>query len=67
MNGEKLEKDLWKSISSIPSKARFDGFQLAVVGRLGSRWRQLLLNIIKLILIMRYVPISLENGQISDT
>ena len=60
MNGDKLEKDLWKAISSIPSKARFDGFQLAVVGRLGSRWRQLLLNIIKLILIMRYVPISLK-------
>jgi len=60
MNGEKLEEDLWKSISSIPSKARFDGFQLAVIGRLGPRWRHLLLNIIKLILIMRYVPTSLK-------
>jgi len=60
MNDENLEKDLWKSISSIPTKARFEGFQLAVVGRFGAKWRQLLLKIVKLILIMRYIPQCLK-------
>jgi len=55
-----LEKNLWKAISSTPSKARFEGFQLAVVGRFGARWRNLLLQIIKLILTMRYVPTALK-------
>ena len=59
-NGEELERSLWKAISSSPTKARFEGFQLAVVGRFGARWRKLLLNIIKLILVMRYVPTALK-------
>jgi len=59
-NGDELEKSLWKAISSTPSKARFEGFQLAVVGRFGARWRNLLLRIIKLILIMRYIPTALK-------
>ena len=59
-NGDTLEKGLWKSLASIPSKARFEGFQLAVLGRFSIRWRKLLLKIIKLILIMRYVPVELK-------
>jgi len=59
-NGEDLEGKLWRAISSTPSKARFEGFQLAVVGRFGTRWRKLLLNIVKLILVMRYVPTALK-------
>jgi len=55
-----LEKNLWKAIATVPTKARFEGFQLAVVGRFASRWRQLLFKIIKLILIMRYVPAALR-------
>ena len=58
--GEEIEKKLWKAIATIPSKARFEGFQLAVVGRFASRWRNLLLKIIKLILIMRYIPPALR-------
>jgi len=58
--GKKLERNLWKAIATIPSKARFEGFQLAVVGRFASRWRKLLLKIVKLILIMRYIPPALR-------
>jgi len=59
-NEDTLEKGLWKSIASVPSKARFEGFQLAVLGRFSIRWRRLLLQIVKLILIMRYVPSILK-------
>ena len=55
-----ITESFFKSISSIPTKARYDGFQLAVLGRFGRRWQIQLLNIIKLILIMRYVPSSLK-------
>ena len=58
---ETVEKFFWKAIASVPSKARFDGFQLAVIGRFGQRWQKLLLQIIKLLLlVMRYVPESLK-------
>ena len=60
MNDDNVEEKLWKSIASIPTKARFEGFQLAVVGRFGEIWRQLLLKIVKLILVMRYVPSCLK-------
>jgi len=59
-NDENLEKNLWKAISSIPTKARFEGFQLAVIGRFGLKWRKLLLKIVKLILVMRYIPPCLK-------
>jgi len=59
-NEETLEKGFWKSIASVPSKARFEGFQLAVLGRFSVRWRKMLFKIIKLILIMRYIPSSLK-------
>jgi len=55
-----VEESFWKAIASVPSKARHDGFQLAVIGRFGKRWQTQLLNIIKLLLIMRYVPESLK-------
>ena len=60
MNDDDIEEKLWKAISSIPTKARFEGFQLAVIGRFGHKWRQLLLKIVKLILVMRYVPPCLK-------
>ena len=61
MNEDKeITESFFKSIASVPSKARYDGFQLAVLGRFGRRWQLQLLNIIKLILIMRYVPSSLK-------
>ena len=59
-NEETLEEAYWKSLSSIPGKARHDGFHLSVLGRFGSRWRQCMLDIIKLILIMRFVPNTLK-------
>jgi len=55
-----ITKYFWKALSSVPSKARFDGFQLAVIGRFGRRWQLLLLSIVKLLLIMRYVPPDLK-------
>ena len=46
----------WKAIASTPGKARYDGFQMAVVGRFGKRWQMCLLNLCKLVLIMRFIP-----------
>jgi len=60
-NDETFDKLFWKSLASVPGKARFEGFHLSVVGRFGSRWHYCLLHIIKLILIMRYVPNSLKS------
>jgi len=57
MNDEDfIRKKLNKSINSIPGKARFDGFHLAVLGRFHTCWRELTWKIIKLILITRYMP-----------
>jgi len=58
-----IESHLWKCLASVPGKARFDGFQLATIGRFGSRWRKALLNIIKIIFIMRYIPAELKQIQ----
>jgi len=61
MNEEdNVDKLYWKALAAVPAKARYDGFQLAVIGRFGRRWKKLLLQIIKLLLIMRYVPESLK-------
>jgi len=49
-----------KAIIKIPGKARHEGFQMAVLGRFGERWRQILFNISKLMLVMRYVPPELK-------
>jgi len=59
-NEDELEKGLWRAISSTPTKARYEGFQLAVIGRFGKRWRNLLLQLVKLILLMRYIPSGLK-------
>ena len=53
---EDLKENFMKSLSCIPGKARHEGFQMAVIGRFGKRWRNVLFNLIKLIFIMRYVP-----------
>ena len=57
---ENLERNLWKAVATVPTKARFEGFQLAVIGRFASRWRDMLFRIVKLILLMRYIPASLR-------
>ena len=49
-------QNFWKGLARIPGKARFEGFQMSVIGRFGGRWGQVLLDITKLILITRYVP-----------
>jgi len=56
----KFEENFIKAISSIPTKARYNGFHMAVVGRFGERWQKALLHIIKLILILRYIPTDLK-------
>jgi len=56
----KFTTNFWKSLARIPSKARYEGFQMSVIGRFGQRWRNVLLNIIKLILVMRFVPPELR-------
>jgi len=58
---EEVAEMFWKSIASVPGKARYDGFQMAVVGRLGCRWQKCLFNICKLILTMRFIPKRLKS------
>ena len=61
MSNEKCYADtFWKSLSSVPGKARHEGFHLAVIGRFGCRWQQCLYDISKLILLMRYIPRKLK-------
>ena len=61
MNEEtKLSVDFFKAIGSVPSKARYEGFHMATIGRFGVRWQKTLLNIIKLILLLRYIPTDLK-------
>jgi len=56
MSEEKtVAKLFWKAIATIPSKARFDGFQLAAVGRFGRRWQKILLNTVKILLLFSEV------------
>ena len=57
---EEFEASFWKSLASVPGKARYNGFHMAVLGRFGRRWQQSLLDITKLILIMRFVPNKLK-------
>ena len=57
---EPFSKNFWTSLARIPSKARFEGFQMSVLGRFGQRWSKVLLDIIKLILITRYIPPELR-------
>ena len=57
---EELSTTFMKAISSVPSKARYNGFHMAVVGRFGERWQKALYNICKLILILRYIPVDLK-------
>ena len=58
--GDNFEKNYMKAISSIPTKARYSGFHMAVVGRFGERWQKALSHIIKLILLLRYIPTDLK-------
>ena len=55
-----VEENLWKSLASIPGKARHAGFQIAILGRFGSRWRDLLFKLIRIMLILRYIPADLK-------
>jgi len=55
-----LKEHLMRAISGIPGKARHGGFQMAVIGRFGKRWREVLFQLIKLMLVMRYVPPDLK-------
>ena len=58
---DQLETWYWKSLASVPGKARYEGFHMAVIGRFGPRWRRTFLQIIKLILVMRYIPNNLKS------
>jgi len=55
-----VERKLWKSLASIPAKARHDGAHIAVLGRFGERWRKLLVKFVKLMLVMRYIPAEMK-------
>jgi len=51
-----IEDDFWRAMKKIPSKARHEDFQLAIFGRMNRNWASSLLNIAKLILVMRVIP-----------
>ena len=53
-------RNFWKGLARIPGKARYEGFQMSVIGRFGGRWGQVLLDIAKLILITRFMPPELR-------
>ena len=53
-------RNFWKGLVRIPGKARYEGFQMSVIGRFGGRWGNLLLNLTKLMLVMRYIPPELR-------
>jgi len=61
MNNESAtEEKFLTSLASIPCKARHAGFQMATLGRFGSRWRHLLWKLLKIMFIMRYIPNDLK-------
>jgi len=59
-NENDFTANFWKSLARTPSKARFEGFQMSVLGRFGKRWRQTLLDLVKLMIIMRFIPPELR-------
>ena len=46
----------WRAISSIPGKARYNGYTVAINGRLPRRWIDLRLRIMKMMMILRILP-----------
>ena len=60
MPSNDLDNKCWKALAGIPGKARNDGFQMTVIGIFDITWANLLLKIIKLILVMRYMPHCLK-------
>ena len=56
LDNEFIDQDFWKAIYSIPTKARHNNFYIAVVGRMHKSWAITLLQIIKLIMVLRVIP-----------
>jgi len=56
LNNTFIEEDFWNAINKIPTKARFDNYHIAIAGRMHKSWASTLLNIAKLILVLRLVP-----------
>jgi len=57
---ENLAEMFWKSLTAIPGKARYDGYHMSIIGRFGYRWQKCLFDIVKLILLMRFIPRRLK-------
>jgi len=57
---QELAEMFWKSLTATPGKARYEGYHMSVVGRFGARWQKCLFDIIKLILLMRFIPRKLK-------
>ena len=55
-NEDYLRKEYLNALITIPGKARYDGFQMAVIGLFPKIWRTTLYKLIKIMLIMRFVP-----------
>ena len=57
-------KEIWdmfiKGISGIPGKARYENFQMAVIGRFNKYWQNCLFKLIELMLVIRFVPNCLK-------
>ena len=46
----------------IPGKARHEGFQLAVMGRMGKQWRRIMRKIMLLVSVLRYFPTPMKES-----
>jgi hypothetical protein len=57
-----LEEEYWKMVVKQPGKARHGGFHLAVMARFGTKWAQLMYDVIKASLVMRYTPDRFRAG-----
>ena len=57
---EKLKDDYYKSISTIPGKARHNGFHLAVIGRMPKPWVDGVLLFLQNVLVSRCPPPSIK-------
>ena len=46
----------WQAITAVPGKARYNGYTMAVIGRLPRRWIDLHLRMMKMMMILRIMP-----------
>ena len=51
-----MDEAFYRAITAVSGKARHENFYMAVLGHMGQKWPETMLKIIRLILVMRYMP-----------